>query len=271
MRPSTIRSAIALIAVLSLSSSALAQDDASGDTPSWGYLVDGRAVPFVWGAGLLAAGSYFIGPPDKPRFFPDSEGGKDGLGDELPDFSLFIFAVASATVVGIPDRQARYFHLKGISQAIVTSAALANFAKHFVGRHRPSYDPVTDDVGERKSFFSGHASTSLSTTIYLGTYLHSHVFSEWRGDRSFAWWETFPLAALAGVAFYTPYTRVRDNRHHLSDVLVGGIVGATAATGFYIYQERRFQNALDRESTARSNVSLTPSFGPRVLSLSGTF
>ncbi|XP_054634354.1 phospholipid phosphatase 3-like isoform X2 [Dunckerocampus dactyliophorus] len=83
----------------------------------------------------------------------------------------------------------------------------------------------------RKSFFSGHASFAMYTMLYLAFYLQTRL--TWRGARLLRPMLQFFLFLLA---IYTGITRVNDNRHHPSDVLVGYILGALTAywVAFYI-------------------------------------
>ena len=137
-------------------------------------------------------------------------------------------------------------------------AALTEVAKNSVGRRRPFYDGETSNPDHRKSFFSGHSSLTLVSTTYAGLYLHEHLFAKWRDpQQSFAWWELPPLAALAAVSVYVPYTRVDDGRHHVSDVLVGAGVGSATAIGFYLYQDSRFRSARDKREAGTLTVTPT--------------
>ncbi len=213
--------------------------------PGWSYLVDGGAIPFAYGSFAAYLGlALFVSPRDEPLWFSGSEGGATDLRETVPTF--MVYALGGATLVGIalPRAPARWYHVKGLLESTATTALLTELAKHTFGRHRPYYDPATSTADrDRKSFFSGHASFTLAFTTYAGLYFHRNLFARWRApSQRFAWWETFPLAALAGLAVYVPYTRVADNQHHLSDVLVGAAVGAATSVAFYAWQEKRFRS-----------------------------
>ncbi|XP_053574218.1 phospholipid phosphatase 3 [Bombina bombina] len=83
----------------------------------------------------------------------------------------------------------------------------------------------------RKSFYSGHASFSMYSMLYLSFYLQARF--TWRGARLLR-----PLLqfVLILVALYTGLTRISDYRHHPSDVAVGFLQGALVAfcVAFYI-------------------------------------
>nr|XP_057940114.1 phospholipid phosphatase 3-like [Doryrhamphus excisus] len=76
----------------------------------------------------------------------------------------------------------------------------------------------------RKSFFSGHASFAMYTMLYLAFYLQTRL--TWRRARLLRPLLQFFLFLLA---IYTGITRITDNRHHPSDVLVGYTLGALTA------------------------------------------
>lgn len=76
----------------------------------------------------------------------------------------------------------------------------------------------------RKSFFSGHASFSMYTMLYLVLYLQARF--TWRGARLLRPLLQFTLIMMA---FYTGLSRVSDHKHHPSDVLAGFAQGALVA------------------------------------------
>ncbi|XP_061889642.1 phospholipid phosphatase 3-like [Entelurus aequoreus] len=134
--------------------------------------------------------------------------------------------------------------------------SLTNIAKLSVGRLRPHFlsvcgvtyaslqctdgtyiEPLCTKTDRRlieearKSFFSGHASFAMYTMLYLAFYLQARL--TWKGARLIKPVLQFFLFLLA---FYTGLTRVSDNKHHPSDVVVGYILGALTAywVAYYI-------------------------------------
>ena len=217
-----------------------------GAWPGWSYFYDGGVIPFVYGSALakMALGT-FTSPPETPRWFDSDEGGAILEEEAIPDYYVSLYAMASLGAVGAIGTDARWYHLKGMAQSILSTALLTESAKQFFGRHRPYYDPaISTDPTHRKSFFSGHASTTAAVATYTGIYLHQHLFARWRKKgQLMAWWEPIPLGTLAAVAVYVPYTRWNEKRHHLSDVLTGAAVGITTTVAFYAYQEHRYRCA----------------------------
>jgi membrane-associated phospholipid phosphatase len=271
------------------------EERATGDDPGdASYYFDAGALT-IYGAGLgYLATALFMEPPDTPRFFSASEGGAEYRGSTVPDWTLGVFAgVTAATIVAAPDQRggqarghARWYHTKGFLGSLATTAFLTEMAKNVYGRHRPDYqpgDPVAGSDDGRKSFFSGHSSITLASTTYLALYLHDHVFPGLRRDPdSVPWWEVASYTGLVALSVYVPFSRVHDNRHNPSDVLVGSAVGLTAAIGFYRWQETRLRCARSLDGAVRqetqttksarlSNLVLIPTAEPLGLSMAGRF
>lgn len=267
---------LALAAVLA-PVSARADDGARDDDPfdlEWSYLYDGGALPFVFGTGAVAASLYlFVDPRDTPWQFSASEGGAQRVEESVPDIAVAGIGLLAGWGVAAADRDARWFHTKGFAESFCTTAALTELSKGLFARHRPRFDPsLADEPDDRKSFFSGHASLTWSSVAYLGLYLRQHAFAPWRGESSLAWWELPAYASLIALGVYVPYTRVDENYHHLSDVLVGGAVGTASAAVFYWWQQRRYQRAAaGLPERATPSITVAPLGAGRGLLLVGTF
>ncbi|XP_053676733.1 putative phosphatidate phosphatase isoform X1 [Anopheles nili] len=76
----------------------------------------------------------------------------------------------------------------------------------------------------RLSFPSGHSSFSMYTLIFCAIYLQARM--NWRGSKLLKHFFQFLLILLA---WYTCLSRISDYKHHWSDVLSGGVLGATVA------------------------------------------
>ncbi|XP_021151260.1 phospholipid phosphatase 3 isoform X2 [Columba livia] len=88
----------------------------------------------------------------------------------------------------------------------------------------------------RKSFFSGHASFSLYTMLYLVFYLQARF--TWKGARLLRPLLQFTLIMMA---FYTGLSRVSDHKHHPTDVLAGFAQGALVAYCVVFYVSDLFK------------------------------
>uniref|UniRef100_A0A7S3LF07 Phosphatidic acid phosphatase type 2/haloperoxidase domain-containing protein n=1 Tax=Amphora coffeiformis TaxID=265554 RepID=A0A7S3LF07_9STRA len=142
------------------------------------------------------------------------------------------------------------------------------FVKNYVGYLRPlffQFCEPTDDYSEctaggdtiRKSFPSGHSSTSFCGMTILALYIHNrfgvyskrcfrqirhpHKKGDVDGDESTLWRLTYEedsgllwarlmsIVALLPlfVALWIAASRIRDNKHFPADVLAGALIGAT--------------------------------------------
>ncbi|XP_015282919.1 PREDICTED: lipid phosphate phosphohydrolase 3 isoform X2 [Gekko japonicus] len=101
---------------------------------------------------------------------------------------------------------------------------LTNCSKGYIEVYRCLNADESKVQEARKSFFSGHASFSLYTMLYLVLYLQARF--TWRGARLLRPLLQFTLLMMA---FYTGLSRVSDHKHHPSDVLAGFAQGALVA------------------------------------------
>ncbi|XP_027027043.1 phospholipid phosphatase 3 isoform X1 [Tachysurus fulvidraco] len=114
----------------------------------------------------------------------------------------------------------------------------------------------------RKSFFSGHASFSLYTMLYLSFYLQSRF--TWRGARLLRPLVQFTLLMMA---FYTGLSRVSDHKHHPTDVLAGFVQGALVAYCIVFYVSDLFK---PKVKTVSLPVSLPSTIRKELLPSSDT-
>lgn len=105
-----------------------------------------------------------------------------------------------------------------VGETIVMGQVLTNIVKFSVGRQRPyaRYGTRSDVTHEDNlSFWSGHSALAFGLTTSAGLVAH------WRG------YATEPYIWGAGIALSltTEYLRIAADRHYLSDVVIGGLVG----------------------------------------------
>jgi membrane-associated phospholipid phosphatase len=104
--------------------------------------------------------------------------------------------------VGLLARDRRIVHLgSDLIRAQALNAVMTRGLKFAIGRRRPSGGP--------ESLPSGHASASFATAAVLDAHFGAAV--------------GIPAYVAAG---FIGWTRVRDNAHWLTDVIVGGALGA---------------------------------------------
>ncbi|XP_028293668.1 phospholipid phosphatase 2-like [Gouania willdenowi] len=125
----------------------------------------------------------------------------------------------------------------------VVSQSLTDLAKFTIGRPRPHFLSVCAPIScngymlqinctgnprnvteARLSFYSGHSSFGMYCMLFLSLYVQARMQGKW--TRLVRPTIQFFLVAFS---FYVGYTRVSDNKHHYSDVLVGLLQGALIA------------------------------------------
>ncbi|KAG7510161.1 hypothetical protein JOB18_015186 [Solea senegalensis] len=124
------------------------------------------------------------------------------------------------------------------------SQSLTDLAKFTIGRPRPNFMAVCAPIHcegymlhinctgsirnvteSRLSFYSGHSAFGMYCMLFLSLYVQARMQGKWtrlvRPTIQFF---------LVMFALYVGYTRVSDNKHHWSDVLVGLLQGALVAS-----------------------------------------
>ena len=209
------------------------------DELSASYLWDGGAVPFLWVplAGRILLDTY-TEPRETPLVFPETEGGAEPSGWQVPGYAISALGGVSAVGMIASGDSSRFFHVKGIAESLSTGVLLTGLIKVSIGRHRPDWDPERNTDSSRRSFPSGHATQAFAVASYTILYLNSHVFD---GD-GVSVGEVASYSAIGLAAFAFAGERVYNDRHHLSDVAVGGLLGTATSAAFFYYQERRWKN-----------------------------
>ncbi|XP_048395242.1 phospholipid phosphatase 3 isoform X2 [Stegostoma tigrinum] len=141
-----------------------------------------------------------------------------------------------------------------ISQSFtdIAKVSVGRLRPHFLDICNPNFTAINCSLGyivefecrgneskvqeARKSFFSGHASFSLYTMLYLAFYLQARF--TWRGGRLLRPLLQFTLVMMA---FYTGLSRVSDHKHHPTDVLAGFVQGALVAYFIAFYVSNLFK------------------------------
>uniref|UniRef100_A0A3B3ZZU0 Phospholipid phosphatase 3 n=1 Tax=Periophthalmus magnuspinnatus TaxID=409849 RepID=A0A3B3ZZU0_9GOBI len=141
-----------------------------------------------------------------------------------------------------------------ISQSFtdIAKVSVGRMRPHFLDVCKPDFSTIDCSLGyitqytctgkesevqeARKSFFSGHASFSMYTMLYLAFYLQSRF--TWRGARLLRPLLQFTLLMMA---FYTGLSRVSDHKHHPTDVLAGFVQGALVAYCIVFYVSDLFK------------------------------
>jgi membrane-associated phospholipid phosphatase len=115
-----------------------------------------------------------------------------------------------------------------VVEATALAVALDDAVKLLVARQRPYAhfrdpgEPAPPDTDENLSFYSGHTNLAFAVAVASGT------VASMRGYRlaSVVWATSLPMAAATG------YLRIAADKHYLTDVLTGALIGS--AVGFLV-------------------------------------
>ncbi len=189
------------------------------------------ASPFRWdaehwaAAGLIVAGVGVMMLADEPfrDFWQDDVRGDTtddfaDFGDTVGDFYTLLPAVGVGFVAGaaLDDRKLQAASLEAV-QALAITAGFVKALKYGTGRRRPNDSPDSAFEfdgpglsGDNKSFVSGHAAYSFTVASVFASAYDDNVY----------------VAGLAyGLAGLSAMSRVNDDKHWLSDVVVGAAIG----------------------------------------------
>jgi membrane-associated phospholipid phosphatase len=143
-------------------------------------------------------------------------------------------------------------------ETVSAVGALTEISKVTVKRIRPyAYctDPAVNPTlssDARKSFFSGHTSTSFAGAVFF-----AKVFSDYYPDSR---WRPVVWAGSLTLASSVAYARVAAGKHFPSDVVVGALVGGVV--GYWIPQLHK--------SRLKTTTSFSP-FAPTMIGFSVVF
>lgn len=159
-----------------------------------------------------------------------------------------------------------YINTKGIIEAVSFTYFVTALTKNIIGRKRPSYENFPDDeIDSKKSFFSGHSAISFSIATYSSLYVFEHIGNI--NDPLNLASKILFTTGMASLASYVAYSRVEDNMHFVSDVVVGGMVGTAMSSLVYAFQNKW----LDRRHHLIQHVNISFYNGIGRLSVSAVF
>lgn len=213
------------------------------------------ASPFRWDAehwakaGLVVSGIGVLLYADEPfrDLWQDGIRGETtddiaDVGDTVGEFYSLLPAAGATFVAGAAtgDKNLQAASLEAI-QTLAITAGFVKALKYGTGRHRPNASPDTAFEfdgpsldGDNKSFVSGHAAYSFSV---------ASVFASAYGDNAFV-----PPIAY-GLASISALSRVNDDKHWLTDVLVGGAMGVII--GKLVHHTSPFRRGAGRRVSVR--------------------
>ncbi len=145
-----------------------------------------------------------------------------------------------------------------IAEAVSLSAFTTELVKIAAGRQRPyaHFGGGSTSPSDNNSFYSGHTSLAFSLAAASGT------VATMRGYRlaPLVWGTGMAIAATTG------YLSIAADRHYLTDVIAGAVLGSAFGVGIpYLFHRPK------EEGSSRISLSAAPLDGGGVLSVSGVW
>jgi membrane-associated phospholipid phosphatase len=154
-----------------------------------------------------------------------------GLADTISTYDAYVMApLVGLTLLIASDADASPTRLIDDVLPVVETVAvvqvLTQYGKYAFSRERPyahyATSEVTVDSNTYSSFWSGHSVFGFAITSAAGTVCHFRHY----------WTEPYVWAAGITLSLSTEYFRIAADKHYLTDVVSGGLVGL--ATGLLI-------------------------------------
>ena len=132
------------------------------------------------------------------------------------------------------------------TEALAWTMVTVNSLKYIAGRRRPltvrsDVDAESfgvDEADYNLSFPSGHSASAAVTSTFLALDLGDYLIKGPLGNApdalKFTVGRVIPLVAAGGFTWTVMYSRIKDQRHWLSDTLTGAFIGSAFATAFYV-------------------------------------
>ena len=189
----------------------------------------------------------------EPQWNPQWRTASDFLGTPYANygFNLPVITLASVGVWGL-ETEGSLSPAMTVAQSVAVNAAITELTKRLVARPRPytseAFEQKYPDVYSSdemialrqendtyKSFPSGHTSNAAATYFTSAAMIANHY------DDPTIDIVSYTLASvLTGV---TGYSRVRYGKHHISDTLVGAVLGTGVGIGiaqWHIHRDNTF-------------------------------
>lgn len=177
----------------------------------------------------------------------------------------------------------RKHELVAFTETVAWTMIATNALKLMVGRPRPfTVRPDTDKTQYKEdskeynlSYPSGHSASAAMTMTFVfldaSDYLVREVFADSSTVVKVGVGRVLPALAAAGVTWTVMYSRIKDQRHWLSDTLTGAFIGSSFAALFYtmhfdeLGRARRRHKLNDDNATTSTTIlqsqALSPSMG----------
>lgn len=136
-------------------------------------------------------------------------------------YTRLAYALGSDLILNDPVSKDEYKNILLFGKSLMYTYTITELIKDWTYRDRP-------DGSDYRSFFSGHTSTAFVTASYLYREFDT-FFNNWEFTANNKELKTLfkasAFSALYGYAGYVATSRMKDNKHYLSDVLIGAAVG----------------------------------------------
>jgi membrane-associated phospholipid phosphatase len=188
------------------------------------YLLSGM----VFDTSLVAQTCRWCDPPDFDRAARHALLWQNtGLADSLSSYDAYVLApTVGLTLLILSDADASASRLIDDVLPVAETLAIVQVAtqlgKFAVARQRPYSHygtvPLDPNADNNSSFWSGHSVIGFAITSAAGTVCHFRGY----------WTEPYVWGAGIALSLSTEYLRVAADKHYLSDVVGGGLIGLTA-------------------------------------------
>ncbi|MFU8807032.1 MAG: phosphatase PAP2 family protein [Bradymonadaceae bacterium] len=154
---------------------------------------------------------------------------------------------------------------KAYALTAVTSVGvkfLVGRPRPYVALDRPAYGWKPEE--ENLAFFSGHASSSFAAASFLyldiSDGLYHRLLVDWEPVPRFLMGRALPFTVLYGSATAVAYSRIYDQKHYFSDVLIGGLVGTLIGNLVYVVHFDSDGHPRKRRTPRGEGVASTTAF-----------
>lgn len=130
-----------------------------------------------------------------------------------------------------------YINVKGYMESIISTMLVVDILKFAVAEKRPDYQARLK-TGDQSiindgmlSFPSNHTAVAFATSTYLSLFVFQYL-GDWRRPELLGM-KLLLITGLNAVSFGVAAERVIDNKHHVQDVIAGGLIGSGLSLLFY--------------------------------------
>ncbi|UCD63485.1 MAG: phosphatase PAP2 family protein [Candidatus Zixiibacteriota bacterium] len=154
------------------------------------------------------------------------------------------------------------FHL--FASGLVATKGITSVFKGLTARERPllrlhpdraARRDEVDALEDRRSFFSGHASSSFFAATFLNKRLRA-IMRARMAPGEYRDWRWAPPALLFGWASFVGWSRIHAYKHFVSDVLVGAMAGYLLAELFHSFGEKAYSDTIEEPPPALIKITL---------------